>query len=104
MKSLWSGTTFAFVLMLSPAASAQDASQPVDHSQHTDHTEDMDHSGHDMTPEMFDEIREKIAERFVGIADSVHASTSAQIQADWPPGLIADVQGLPQTFERFATE
>lgn len=50
-----------------------------------------------------DEIAAAIADRFGGLADTIHASNSSQIQADYPPDLIADIQAIEQTFKEFST-
>lgn len=51
-----------------------------------------------------DEITSQIEQRFAGITDSVSASTSSQVTADFPPDLIADIQRIGSPFVRFDTE
>ena len=51
-----------------------------------------------------DEIAAQIEDRFGGLTDTVLASTSSQVTADFPPGLITDIQGIATPFSGFDTE
>ena len=51
-----------------------------------------------------DEIAAAIDARFGGLVDTLYASTSSEHRADWPPGLINDVQRLTCRFTGFDTE
>jgi probable F420-dependent oxidoreductase len=51
-----------------------------------------------------DEIASQIEQRFGGFADTVSASTSSQVTADFPPDLITDIQRIAAPFSGFDTE
>lgn len=49
----------------------------------------------------YDQIAGAIGQRFGGLIDTVHASTSSEILSELPARVIAEVQRLPQTFSGF---
>ena len=51
-----------------------------------------------------DQIAAAIARRYGGIVDTVHASTSAEIQSALPAEVIAKIQQLPQGFVAFRAD
>ncbi len=51
-----------------------------------------------------DEIAAQIEQRFGGLTDTVLASTSSQVTADFPPELISDIQRIATPFSGFDTE
>ena len=50
-----------------------------------------------------DEIVDKIAARFGGVADTIFASVSYEKPADLPPAVIAAIQRIPTSFEGYAS-